>query len=91
MMFLCSKEICPLLEIHSLKTKLSANIKKINIPNNWGANMDSVTESDIAMHWQVEGGIGIIHRFMTIEDQERGITKRSESVIIEQPYTIGPK
>jgi IMP dehydrogenase len=39
-----------------------------------------------------EGGIGIIHRFMSIEDQVDEIlrVKRSESVIIEQPYTVSP-
>jgi IMP dehydrogenase len=39
-----------------------------------------------------EGGIGIIHRFLTIEDQVDEIlkVKRSESVIIEQPYTVRP-
>ncbi|MEJ7641325.1 MAG: IMP dehydrogenase [Candidatus Nitrosocosmicus sp.] len=74
----------------SLKTKLSANIK-INIPI-ISANMDSVTESDMASALAREGGIGIIHRFMTIEDQVKEVlrVKRSESVIIEQPYTIGP-
>jgi len=73
----------------SLKTKLSANIK-INIPI-ISANMDSVTESDMASALAREGGIGIIHRFMTIEDQVKEVlrVKRSESVIIEQPYTIG--
>ncbi len=74
----------------SLKTKLSSNIK-INIPI-ISANMDSVTESDMASALAREGGIGIIHRFMTIEDQVKEVlrVKRSESVIIEQPYTIGP-
>jgi len=74
----------------SLKTKLSANIK-INIPI-ISANMDSVTESDMASALAREGGIGIIHRFMTIDDQVKEVlrVKRSESVIIEQPYTIGP-
>ena len=38
-----------------------------------------------------EGGIGIIHRFMTIADQVDEVlrVKRSESVMIEQPYTVG--
>jgi len=74
----------------SLKTKLSSNIK-INIPI-ISANMDSVTESDMASALAREGGIGIIHRFTTIEDQVKEVlrVKRSESVIIEQPYTIGP-
>ncbi len=54
--------------------------------------MDSVTESDMASALAREGGIGIIHRFTTIEDQVKEVlrVKRSESVIIEQPYTIGP-
>ncbi|HEU5119393.1 MAG TPA: IMP dehydrogenase, partial [Candidatus Nitrosocosmicus sp.] len=39
-----------------------------------------------------EGGIGIIHRFMTINEQVDQVlkVKRSESVVIEQPYTISP-
>ena len=54
--------------------------------------MDSVTESNMAQSLAREGGIGIIHRFMTIQDQVTEVlkVKRSESVIIEQPYTIGP-
>ena len=73
-----------------LKTKLSANIK-INIPI-ISANMDSVTEANMASTLAREGGIGIIHRFNTIQDQITEVlkVKRSESVIIEQPYTIGP-
>jgi IMP dehydrogenase len=56
------------------------------------ANMDTVTESGMAIALAREGGIGIIHRFMTIEDQVDEIlkVKRSESVMIEQPYTIKP-
>jgi IMP dehydrogenase len=54
--------------------------------------MDTVTESGMAIAIAREGGIGIIHRFMTIEDQVAEIlkVKRSESVMIEQPYTIKP-
>jgi IMP dehydrogenase len=74
----------------NLNTKLSANIK-INIPI-ISANMDSVTESNMASTLAREGGIGIIHRFMTIQDQVAEVlrVKRSESVLIEQPYTISP-
>lgn len=74
----------------NLKTKLSCNIT-LNIPL-VSANMDTVTESGMAIALAREGGIGIIHRFMTIEDQVDEVlkVKRSESVIIEQPYTIKP-
>lgn len=73
-----------------LRTKLSRNIT-LNIPI-ISANMDTVTESGMAMALAREGGVGIIHRFMTIEDQVDEIlrVKRSESVMIEQPYTIKP-
>src|SRR5919205_4456618 len=74
-----------------LRTKLSRKIT-LNIPI-VSANMDTVTESGMAIALAREGGIGIIHRFMTIEDQVDEIlkVKRSESVMIEQPYTISPK
>lgn len=73
-----------------LSTRLSRNIT-LNIPI-ISANMDTVTESGMAVALAREGGIGIIHRFLTIEDQVDEIlkVKRSESVIIEQPYTIKP-
>jgi IMP dehydrogenase len=71
-----------------LRTKLSRNIT-LNTPI-ISANMDTITESGMAIALAREGGIGIIHRFMTIEDQVDEIlkVKRSESVMIEQPYTI---
>src|ERR687898_420266 len=52
--------------------------------------MDTITESGMAIALAREGGIGIIHRFMTIGDQVDEVlrVKRSESVMIEQPYTI---
>ena len=73
-----------------LRTKLSRKIT-LNIPI-ISANMDTVTESGMAIALAREGGIGIIHRFITIEDQVDEIlkVKRSESVMIEQPYTIKP-
>jgi IMP dehydrogenase len=72
----------------NLKTRLSRNIS-LNIPI-ISANMDTVTESPMAIALAREGGIGIIHRFMTIQDQVDEVlkVKRSESVMIEQPYTI---
>ncbi|MGA9845181.1 MAG: IMP dehydrogenase [Nitrososphaeraceae archaeon] len=74
----------------NLKTKLSRNIT-LNIPF-VSANMDTVTESGMAIALAREGGIGIVHRFMSIQDQVDEVlrVKRSESVIIEQPYTIKP-
>lgn len=55
------------------------------------ANMDTVTESTMAISMARQGGLGIIHRFMTIERQAREIerVKRAEAYIIERPYTIG--
>ena len=72
----------------NLRTRLSRNIS-LNIPL-ISANMDTITESGMAIALAREGGIGIIHRFMTIGDQVDEVlrVKRSESVMIEQPYTI---
>ncbi len=74
----------------SLATKLSRNIS-LNIPL-VSANMDTVTESAMAVVMAREGGIGIIHRFLTIKEEVNEIlkTKRSGSVMIEKPYVIGP-
>ena len=71
-----------------LRTRLSRNIF-LNIPL-ISANMDTITESGMAIALAREGGIGIIHRFMTIADQVDEVlrVKRSESVMIEQPYTV---
>ena len=71
-----------------LSTKLSKNIS-LNIPL-ISANMDTVTESSMAVTVAREGGIGIIHRFLTIEQQVNEVlkVKRSGSIIIENPYTI---
>src|SRR5512146_173579 len=54
------------------------------------ANMDTVTESDMAIAMAREGGIGIIHRFMPIEEQVRQIkrVKKSESFIVDSPITL---
>ena len=75
----------------NLQTKLSRNIS-LNIPL-VSANMDTVTESAMAVAMAREGGIGIIHRFLTIAEQVNEVlkTKRSGSIIIESPYTIRPE
>ena len=72
----------------NLSTKLSRNIS-INIPF-VSANMDTVTESSMAVAMARAGGIGIIHRFLTIQEQANEVlkVKRSGSVIIENPYSI---
>ncbi len=73
-----------------LTTQLSRNIS-INIPL-ISANMDTVTESTMAVTIAREGGIGIIHRFLTVEEEVDEVhkVKRSGSVIIENPYLINP-
>jgi IMP dehydrogenase len=57
------------------------------------ANMDTVTEAEMAIAVARRGGIGIIHRFNTIEQQVNQVrqVKRSESFIIENPYTVEPE
>src|SRR5947209_16855305 len=57
------------------------------------ANMDTVTEADMAIAMARRGGIGIVHRFNSIEQQINQVrqVKRSESFVIENPYTVGPE
>ena len=71
-----------------LKTHLSRNIS-INIPF-VSANMDTVTESSMAVAMARAGGIGIIHRFLTIQEHANEVlkVKRSGSVMIENPYSV---
>ena len=54
------------------------------------ANMDTVTESEMAIVMAREGGIGIIHRFMPIEEQVRQIerVKKAESFMVDNPITL---
>ena len=75
----------------NLTTQLSRNIS-LNIPI-ISANMDTVTESSMAVTIAREGGIGIIHRFLTIEQEVNEVlkVKRSGSVIIENPYSVSPE
>ena len=56
------------------------------------ANMDTVTESSMAIAMARLGGLGVVHRFMSVEEQVREVTKvkRSEGVVIEDPVALGP-
>src|SRR5581483_8662026 len=56
------------------------------------ANMDTVTEAEMAIALAQSGGLGVIHRFLTIEEEcaEVAKVKRSESIVIESPYTLSP-
>ncbi len=71
-----------------LKSRLTKKIS-LNIPV-LSAAMDTVTESDMAIAMAREGGIGIIHKNMSIEAQASLIdkVKRSESGMIQQPVTL---
>ncbi|MBL7107428.1 MAG: IMP dehydrogenase [Phycisphaerae bacterium] len=71
-------------------TKLTKNIT-INIPL-ISAAMDTVTESTLAISLAQEGGIGIIHKNLSIEEQSREVAKvkRSENGIIIDPVTLCP-
>lgn len=70
-------------------TRLTRRVR-INLPV-VSANMDTVTEADMAVAMARHGGIGIIHRFNTIEQQvsQVRLVKRSESFVIENPVTVG--
>ena len=74
----------------SLKTKFSRNIT-LNIPI-VSAAMDTVTESKMAIAIASEGGIGVIHKNLSKEDQanEVRLVKRAESGMIIDPVTLSP-
>ena len=71
-----------------ISTLFSRNIK-INIPILTAA-MDTVTESQMAIAIAQEGGIGVLHKNMTIEEQAAMVrkVKRSESGMIVDPITL---
>ncbi len=74
----------------STKAQLSRHIT-LEIPL-VSANMDTVTESTMARTMARMGGIGIIHRFLSIERQVEEVrkVKRAENVIIDDPFTVFP-
>ncbi len=73
-----------------LSTRITKKIK-LNIPL-VSAAMDTVTESRLAISIAREGGIGIIHKNMSIEDQAREVdrVKRSEHGVITDPFFLSP-
>ncbi len=75
----------------NVSTNLTINIS-MPIPL-LSAAMDTVTEAELAIALAREGGIGIIHKNMTLEDQAKQVdlVKRSESGMILKPVTLGPK
>ena len=72
----------------SLKTRLTKKIT-LNVPI-LSAAMDTVTESDLAIALARQGGIGFIHKNMSIEEQAAEVdrVKRSESGMITNPITL---
>ena len=74
-----------------LKTKITRKIT-LNIPL-LSAAMDTVTEARMAISMAREGGIGIVHRNMSVEEQCREVekVKKSEYGMIIDPVTVGPE
>lgn len=74
----------------SLETRLTKNVK-LNIPL-ISAAMDTVTETRMAIAVAREGGIGVIHKSMNIEDQAESVdrVKRSENGVINSPFFLSP-
>lgn len=74
----------------SVATVLSKHVK-LNIPL-ISAGMDTVTEAALAIAMAREGGIGIIHKNMSVEQQAEEVdrVKRSESGVITNPFSLTP-
>src|ERR1700756_4119497 len=73
-----------------VRTQLTRNIR-LNIPV-LSSPMDTVTESELAIALAQEGGLGVMHRNMSITQQTREVdkVKRSENGIITDPVTLPP-
>ncbi|MBU6341261.1 MAG: IMP dehydrogenase [Bacteroidetes bacterium] len=75
----------------AISTQLTRNIR-LNVPI-VSAAMDTVTEKALAIAMARQGGIGIIHKNMTIADQAEQVraVKRSEAGMIQDPVTLNPE
>ncbi|RJQ33336.1 IMP dehydrogenase [Candidatus Parcubacteria bacterium] len=74
-----------------ISSQLTKNIKlKTPIVS---ANMDTVTESKMAIAMALAGGIGFIHRFCSIEYQVKEVerVKRKQNIVIDNPFIVSPK
>ncbi|WOH37219.1 IMP dehydrogenase [Thalassotalea fonticola] len=74
----------------SLKTKLTSKIE-LNVPI-LSASMDTVTEARLAIALAQEGGLGFIHKNMTVAEQAANVrqVKKYESGIVTDPVTVSP-
>ena len=75
-----------------LSTYLTKKISDLNIPM-MSAGMDTVTEHRMAIAMARQGGIGIIHKNMSIEEQAEEVdkVKRSENGVITDPFYLSPE
>ncbi|MBH0176194.1 IMP dehydrogenase [Fictibacillus sp. 23RED33] len=75
----------------SIRTRLSDTVQ-LNIPI-ISAGMDTVTEANMAIAMARQGGLGIVHKNMSIEEQAEQIdrVKRSESGVITDPFYLTPE
>jgi IMP dehydrogenase len=73
-----------------LKTRLTTDLN-LNVPL-MSAAMDTVTEARLAVAMAQEGGIGVVHKNMTLESQAEQvrIVKKYEAGVIKDPITVGP-
>src|SRR5437660_8373707 len=69
-----------------LTARIALNIPIVSSP------MDTVTEAELSIALAQEGGLGVIHKNMTVEEQTREVdkVKRSENGIIVDPITLPP-
>ena len=74
----------------NLKTKLTSTIE-LNVPI-LSASMDTVTDARLAIALAQEGGLGFVHKNMTIAEQAANVrqVKKYESGIVSDPVTVGP-